>query len=682
MNDLTAFFVDNLIYIYFFYGVAFFSMGLAVALEARQASELSLAQGAWLLAAFGLMHGCHEWAEMFLLINGPPLFPLHLAWIYVAVLAVSFQFLLIFGVKLLPRGQRDPNFVARMAILASVAYLMQVAIVRFTFQPSPEEWVKAANVLARYSLGIPGGVLTSLALIRQRRAFDLGGTEHYGRSLVWAATAFAWYSIVGQSFPPSSIIFPSMFVNTETFMHLFGFPVQALRASMAALMAYFIIRALRAFGAESQLRLQKSREAERRGQRMLAQLNRELQAAARELSLLYEASRLLTTPLDPETLLHEAITKIVAIVEPVKAGAILAKINGDRPVRHRVVFGSEGDTLTERVKAVGYSDSTIRLSDLSPVWVSDDGEDVTEEVDAQRLSPPGSQVHAIQFVTLPLRTRDKLLGYLMLETDPEGPYLSSAEAPTIEALARQLAIAVENALLLHATRLSDARRGELLQRITAAQEAERQRIARELHDETGQALTGLALALSSVGQLIQTTPETAVAQVTQLRDMCTSAIDELRHLINYLRPSQLDDLGLVAALRWHVEQLDQRSPTEFGFEIMGTPRRLTPEAETTLFRIAQEGLNNVVKHASAKSAVLQIEFTENTVELCLFDNGHGFDVKERLQPGAGLAWGLVGIQERATLAGGELTINSTPGKGTWLELHVPMVTLDSEDGHE
>lgn len=677
MNGITAFFTDNLIFVYFFYGLAFFTMGLAVAFESRQSSELSLAWGAWLLAAFGVVHGAHEWFEMFIVIGGQ-VAPLWLDWLRVAALATSYLFLLIFGIRIQPRAQRDPGFTPRMAILAIIAYVTQVAIVHVTYQPSPEEWVRAADVLARYSLCIPGGTLASLALLQHRRAFQVSGMGRYGNNLVWAAGAMACYAIIGQSFVPSSVIFPSMFVNTSTFVQLAGFPIQVFRASMAGVVALAMIRTLRAFEAESQLRLERAHEAEQRGQEMLLQLNRELQTAARELSLLYEASRLLTTPLDLQTLLKEAIAKIVNIVEPIKAGSIVAQSGGTFPLRYQASYGyRESESPRPRVDASGtyFADG---FTDVSPLWLTDTGEDVTDQISGEGDQTEAARAYDIHAVALPLGTRRAVLGYLILETDPSGPYLSALEAPTIKALARQLAVAIENAALLHETRLSDARRGELLQRITAAQEAERQRIARELHDETGQALTGMALALSSVGQLIRDAPEQAIAHVTELRDMCTHAINELRHLINFLRPSQLDDLGLVAALRWHIEQTNERSSTDICFAVMGTPRRLPPETETTLFRIAQEGLNNIVKHANAKSAAVHLEFLEHSVKLHMLDDGRGFHVDQTLQPGSGLAWGLVGIQERATLAGGYLSIDSTPGRGTCLELTVPDTSLAGE----
>ncbi len=160
----------------------------------------------------------------------------------------------------------------------------------------------------------------------------------------------------------------------------------------------------------------------------------------------------------------------------------------------------------------------------------------------------------------------------------------------------------------------------------------------------------------------------------------TRALDELRHMISDLRPSHLDDLGLVAALRWYVEQLRQRSDIQFAFRTNGEACRLQPEAETTLFRIAQEGLGNVVKHAGASHAELLLSYEETCVCLRVSDDGHGFEKAAVLEPGAGRAWGLIGIQERATLAGGKLEIVTGPGMGTQVMVCIPIVRETADSG--
>ena len=174
-------------------------------------------------------------------------------------------------------------------------------------------------------------------------------------------------------------------------------------------------------------------------------------------------------------------------------------------------------------------------------------------------------------------------------------------------------------------------------------------------------------------------PEKAVEQFSQLQSISTTALDELRHLIADLRPSHLDVLGLVAALRWYSEQVTQRYSIPIEFKVIGEIVRLSPELETTLFRIAQEGLSNIVKHAGSQHVWLLLTFDPDSVHMKLRDDGRGFDLAKVLQPGAGRAWGLIGIQERVALAGGEMTIKTHPGGGTILAIRVPAMPLIDQE---
>jgi signal transduction histidine kinase len=297
---------------------------------------------------------------------------------------------------------------------------------------------------------------------------------------------------------------------------------------------------------------------------------------------------------------------------------------------------------------------------------------VSNKVNDQLAMTHSTTPLAIRRVVLPLQAQDAVVGSLLLETALDGPYLSSLEAPAIVALARQLGIAIENADLVLELRQREALHAELLQRATSAQEAERKRIARELHDDTGQALTALAMGLRGVSKLVEKQPEQIGPQIAELQSISTGALEGLRHLISDLRPSHLDDLGLVAALRWYVEEVNRRSETEISFVVTGDSIRLPPETETTFFRIAQEGIGNIIKHANATHGTLHLSFEESCVCLNIADDGKGFDVAKALEPGARRAWGLLGIQERATLAGGSLIIDSTPGKGSVIVVSVPI----------
>jgi signal transduction histidine kinase len=226
----------------------------------------------------------------------------------------------------------------------------------------------------------------------------------------------------------------------------------------------------------------------------------------------------------------------------------------------------------------------------------------------------------------------------------------------------------ETTRLLREVQYRDALRGELLQRITSAQENERQRIARELHDGTGQMLTGLALGLRGTAQLDCNQREKFTRRLSELENMATTALSELRLLINDLRPPQLDDMGLIAALRWQIDSINQRSEFAMRLEVTGDPYPLPPEVETTLFRIVQEGLTNIIKHARAAHVTVTLNF-EDGLKLTVQDDGVGFDPVAIMQSGKlHRAWGLVGMQERASLIDATLELRSAPGAGTTLTI--------------
>jgi signal transduction histidine kinase len=239
-------------------------------------------------------------------------------------------------------------------------------------------------------------------------------------------------------------------------------------------------------------------------------------------------------------------------------------------------------------------------------------------------------------------------------------------------------------------------RGELLGQVVAAQEAERQRIARELHDATGQSLTALGLGLRGVatalggerrngGEACPLTPAgPAVSPVTlqqlrQMENLAANSLDELRRLIADLRPSHLDDLGLPATLRWYGKEVAQRSGLDVQVEIAGEQCVLSPSMRIALFRIAQEALNNTVKHACATSARVRLAFGADEMRLDVEDNGRGFELARQTglvqQPegtvGARTAWGLLGMRERAELLGGVFQVESHPGQGTRVSVTIP-----------
>ena len=228
---------------------------------------------------------------------------------------------------------------------------------------------------------------------------------------------------------------------------------------------------------------------------------------------------------------------------------------------------------------------------------------------------------------------------------------------------------------LQASRLQEAERreawrGELLKRVVAAQETERQRIARELHDETGQALTAIGLGLRGASATLRQDPDRAVGNLRKLEDLVARAIDELQRVIADLRPSHLDDLGLPAALRWYASELQARTHLSVSVEVLGEPWPIGPTVNTALFRVTQEALTNVVRHAEATVAMVFLEYEPDRVRLRVDDNGKGFDPSVIANPDR-VSWGLLGIEERASLLGGKMVLRSQAGRGTSVEVNIP-----------
>lgn len=501
MNPVSAFFVRNIIVVFFFYGLAFFALGLALTLAARRRSEFHFVLAIRPLAAFGILHGLHEWFEMYqkyaALTAGytPSLWDESLR---LGLLVASFVGLLAFGIGLLtppPASRRTARFaIAGMLALWGVGLLLVDA----RFAPPPEELVAVADVLARYSLGIPGAALGAWALMAQQRTFRAHNLPQFGRDLVWCAAALLLYGVVGQLFVRPTLLAPSQLLSSTNFLQWFGIPVQLFRAVMATVLTFSMARALHAFDVEGQRRLEQALLAERAVSQERERLNAALQAQRQSLA-------------------------------------------------------------------------------------------------------------------------------------------------------------------------------ELLDRLVDTQEVERQRIARELHDATGQSLTAISLGLRGVQRVLAEREPTTAGQLRELESYSTSALGELRRIIADLRPPQLDDLGLIPALRWYAQSFQARWGVACELHAAGESVRLAPELETVIFRIVQEALSNVARHAQAQRAVVCLEQDAQTVSVTVRDDGQGFDpalLADRARTRSG--WGLLGIQERARLLGGRCEIVSAPGQGTRLRVDIPL----------
>jgi two-component system sensor histidine kinase UhpB len=224
---------------------------------------------------------------------------------------------------------------------------------------------------------------------------------------------------------------------------------------------------------------------------------------------------------------------------------------------------------------------------------------------------------------------------------------------------------------------------EFLHRTVQAQEEERRYIARELHDETAQALTALSLGLAGAEEAVGEDPAAARGHLRVLRGLVDDIVKRVNQLTTRLRPTMLDDLGLIPALITYADTLDRNLPFSVDVEVTGRRRRLSSELETTVYRIAQESLTNVARHAQATHARVHLNLGPREATLKVADNGIGMSAERAERAaGKGEGWGLAGIYERAALLGGDVIIRSEPGAGTEIEARIPIPESHSEEGQE
>ncbi len=210
-----------------------------------------------------------------------------------------------------------------------------------------------------------------------------------------------------------------------------------------------------------------------------------------------------------------------------------------------------------------------------------------------------------------------------------------------------------------------------LPEITRAQEEERKRIACELHDETAQELVALSRQLDGLASGGQPWPQ-AEASLEEIRSHIDRILDGVRRFSQDLRPSVLDDLGLVPALEWLTADFSQHFGITIGMGLLGVERRLPPDVELVLFRIAQEALRNICKHSGASRGWVTLEFDEAKTVLTVKDNGKGFAPPERVEDlTSGGKLGLAGMQQRAQLIVARFSLQSEPGKGTAIAIELP-----------
>ncbi len=397
------------------------------------------------------------------------------------------------------------------------------------------------------------------------------------------------------------------------------------------------------------------------------ELEMKIAEAHRYLSALNTVASVVTQSLDLDTVLTSALDKTLEIMRQ-DTGGILLLDETKQQLCYRVHHGLSreyaqgvcfrvGEGLAGRVAQTGKS---ILVEDIS----LDSRAAPTDLITAE-----GPRA----FASVPLCSKENLLGVITIASR-EARKFSSEDIQLLESIAAQIAIAIENAKLHQEVQRQDENRGELLREIFSIQEEERRRIARELHDETTQTLASLAASLEALAGALPEGADEVKARLRKLQSLSVSILDEIHRLIYELRPTLLDDLGLVAASRWLVENNLEAAGIDSNFKTKGRVKRLPAQIETTLFRVIQEVIYNIAKHAHAKTASVTLGFQKNTIRVHVEDDGRGFDVEEAIRSKErprGL--GLLGMRERVQLLNGAFNIRSRPeGGGTEIDVEIPL----------
>jgi signal transduction histidine kinase len=269
--------------------------------------------------------------------------------------------------------------------------------------------------------------------------------------------------------------------------------------------------------------------------------------------------------------------------------------------------------------------------------------------------------------SVPLVAQDETVGILNLMLPP-GRTFTEEELDMLEAVGHELAVTIQRARLFEQVRAQEHVRRELLQRLLVAQEEERRRIARDLHDHAGQMMTALIIQLAQLATQAESDSNPLAAQLRRLHDLAQQGLDELRKLVHELRPAILDDLGLAPAVRWYAEAYVRPAGLEVHVDTSGLDSRLPPDVETVAFRIVQEALTNVLRHARAKRVDVRLDRRGDVLLAMVRDDGVGFDPEQPDRRTLGLA----GMRERAELVGGTVQVLSVPGVGTTVLARIPV----------
>jgi signal transduction histidine kinase len=371
---------------------------------------------------------------------------------------------------------------------------------------------------------------------------------------------------------------------------------------------------------------------------------------SRQLESLNEVGNALVTETDLDRLLDLIARRLRELLDARVVMVVLPE--GGEELRFAAVAGERAEDLVGRTTTRAGSKSG-RVLELRR------SERVDSVLDDPDVSPEATRLLAARTgLGVPLVVRGQAIGVIAAHDKlGDDARFTDNDLRLAETFATRAAVAVD---------LSERIARDALRRVVEGQELERRRLSRELHDETGQALTSILLGLRSLEESLET--DDARAATAGLRELVVATLQDVRRLAVELRPSVLDDFGLVAALEHLTASFQEQTGIQVDLGVALGEGRLPGEVETALYRIVQESLTNVVKHARARRVSISMTRMQHSVKAVVEDDGQGFDPENTREGG----FGLVGMRERLSLLGGRLRVESRPGAGTTIAVDVPL----------
>jgi signal transduction histidine kinase len=302
---------------------------------------------------------------------------------------------------------------------------------------------------------------------------------------------------------------------------------------------------------------------------------------------------------------------------------------------------------------------------------------LVNDLSADLPSPvPGEETVTIRSeLAVPLRLGGKVVGVLEVQS-PRPDAFDQNDVMVMETLSDQIATAIHNAELYEAERAAQERLRDLAGYLETARERERTHIAREIHDEFGQALTALKMDLAWLSRHLPATSSPLLDKAEAMSELIDATIQMVRRIATDLRPGILDHLGLVAAIEWQAQEVASRAGFACELSLEDLELDLDPDLATAVFRIFQETLTNVARHAEATAIRVVFRARRDELMLLVKDNGRGMTEGQHTAP---QSLGLLGTQERARSWGGEVMYESAPGQGTTVTVRVPRVGRRDDD---